>query len=56
VLAALLRPAADLGFSLAAVGTIMEGVPPVCMTIGSARRRRRTAAPDNDDIDAPAPQ
>jgi len=33
----------------------MEGVPPVFMTIGSARRRRRIPAPDNDDLDAPAP-
>jgi hypothetical protein len=43
------------GFGLAVVGTIMEAVPPVCTTIGSARRRRRISAPDNDDIDAPAP-
>jgi hypothetical protein len=46
---------AHWGLALAALGTIMEGVPPVCMTIGSARRRRRIPAPDNDDLDAPAP-
>jgi hypothetical protein len=46
---------AHWGLALAALGTIMEAVPPVCMTVGSARRRRRISAPDNDDIDAPAP-
>jgi hypothetical protein len=47
---------AHWGLALAVVGTIMEAVPPVCTTIGSARRRRRRiSAPDNDDIDAPAP-
>jgi hypothetical protein len=46
---------AHWGLALAAVGTVMEGVPPVCMTIGSARRRRRNTAPDNDDLDVPAP-
>jgi hypothetical protein len=31
---------AYLGLVLAALGTIMEAVPPLCTTIGSARRRR----------------
>ena len=48
------RTYAHWGLALAVVGTLMVGVPPVCMTIGSARRRR-ISAPDNDDIDAPAP-
>jgi hypothetical protein len=45
----------NLGFALAALGTIMEAVPPFCTAIGSARRRRRIPPSDNADLDAPAP-
>jgi hypothetical protein len=45
------RTYAHWGLALAALGTIMEAVPPVCTAIGSARRRRRIPPSDNPNLD-----